>query len=107
MPILGASVGYLAVWFDKPSQFKSGMIKSMIASAITGGVVIIGQIIATIVKGVLITNWEWLGLAVRELGWPDIIITEYWQNAIVSDSLCGILNNYYWFFYHWNCIVVS
>ena len=91
-PILGLGVGYLTAWFDKPTNIEKGLPSSMGAGLITASAVMVGQIMAALVKGILITNWVWARTIVDEMGWPDAVITEYWQNAMISDSFCGIFN---------------
>ena len=91
-PVLGVGVGYLAARFDEPETIETGMIRSMVAGLITASAVMIGQVVAALVKGILITNWSWARIIVEQMGWPDAVITDYWQNAIIGDSICGIFN---------------
>ncbi|MDM8520742.1 hypothetical protein QUF64_11880 [Anaerolineales bacterium HSG6] len=91
-PFLGVGVGYLTAWFDKPTSIEAGIPRSLGAGLMTASSVMVGQVIAALVKGILIINWSWARTIVDEMGWPDAVITEYWQNAIIGDSFCGIFN---------------
>lgn len=92
-PLLGMGVGYLASRFDKPLKVESSLGSGGVAGSMTGCGALIGQILATVVNGILVTNWEELPVFIRDLGLaqfpsPD----EYWQTTLTANSFCGVLN---------------
>jgi MFS family permease len=92
-PLLGISVGYLANRFDKPLKFEASLGGGAIAGAMTGCAALLGQILAAVVNGILVTNWEELPGLFRDMGFtqfPDS--SEYWQTTLTANSMCGLLN---------------
>ena len=94
-PLLGVGVGYIAGWFEQPTKVESSLSKGTVAGIITGLGVVLGQMIATLVNGVLVTNSKQLPLLMRDIGLSEFIITnpnDYWQATITINSLCSIFN---------------
>jgi len=94
-PLLGLGVGYLAAWFDAPQQVSQGMRRGLTAGSITVVGAVIGQILATIISGTLVTHLEQLPELLRGLGLAHLVITdanEYWQTTLVSSVFCSLLN---------------
>ena len=94
-PLLGISVGYLAAHIDKPARSETSLSRGGIAGGITGIGVLVGQMLATIVNGILITNSESLPIFVRQMGLSQLFITdpdEYWQAIITTSSFCSLIN---------------
>lgn len=92
-PLLGISVGYLANRFDHPLKFEASLGKGTIAGAMTGFGALLGQMLAAVVNGILVTNWEELPALFKEFGFtqfpnPD----EYWQTTLMANSMCSLLN---------------
>ena len=94
-PLLGVGVGYLAGKFDEPGRTEASLSRGGVAGGITAIGVVIGQILATLVNGVLVTNLENLPGFIEELGLPPSLITEseqYWQGTLLTSSFCSVLN---------------
>jgi MFS family permease len=94
-PLLGLSVGYLASAFDKPTRLEASLGRGSIAGGIAGGGVIVGQILAVLVNGILMTNIEDFSAFMSELGVPSNLVidpTQYWQGTLIAGSFCGALN---------------
>jgi MFS family permease len=94
-PLLGIGVGYLAGWFDTPQTSEVSMRRGGIAGGITGLAVMIGQILATLVNGILVTNSEELPKLLQEFGLSELILTEsnqYWQATLTANSICSVFN---------------
>lgn len=94
-PLLGLGVGYLAGWFDTPQKSESSLFRGGLAGAITGFAVVIGQMLATVVNAVLVTNSEQLPLLLQEFGLSDFVITDtnqYWQATLTVNSICSVFN---------------
>ena len=94
-PLLGVGVGYVAGWFDKPTKVESSLSRGTVAGVIAGAGVIVGQLLAAVVNGVLVTNSEQLPLFMRDIGLSDFVITnpdEYWQATLALTSFCSIFN---------------
>jgi MFS family permease len=94
-PILGIGVGYLAAHIDKPARPEASLSRGGLAGSITGIGVLIGQMLATVVNGILITNSEGLPIFVRQMGLAQLFITdpdEYWQAIITTSSFCSLIN---------------
>ena len=94
-PLLGVGVGYLAAKIDQVQKVETGASRGGGAGAISSVGVILGQIIATLVNGVLITNLENLPAFMQELGLPSTLAPnpdEYWQGTLLASSVCGTLN---------------
>lgn len=94
-PLLGLGVGYLAGWADTPASFEASLRRSAVAGGITGLAVIVGQMAATLVNGVLVTNAEQLPKMLEEFGLGQFAVidsTQYWQTTIIANSICSVLN---------------
>ncbi len=94
-PFLGFGIGYLANWFDTPAKLEQSMMRGLVAGGMTGLGVLVGQIMATLVNGVLVTNSKQIPLLIEEFGWSDLIISnsnEYWQATLTVNSFCGLFN---------------
>lgn len=94
-PILGIGVGYVAGWFDRPLRAESSLSRGTIAGGITGLGVVIGQMAATIVNGILVTRSDRLPLLMREFGLSETFIVdgeEYWQTTLTLSSFCSVFN---------------
>ena len=75
-PFLGIGVGYLTGWFDTPHKSETSLVRGAIAGGITGFGVIVGQMLATVVNAILVTNSEQLPILLRQVGLSDLIITD-------------------------------
>lgn len=92
-PVLGVGVGYLASRFDKPPELKKSLLVGGSAGVITGLAALLGQMLATVVNGILVTHWEQLPLYIKQLGLTDLPAPdEYWQTMLVVNSFCSLLN---------------
>lgn len=93
-PFLGIGIGFMAGWFDRPLKAEVSLGKGTIAGGIAGAGVVIGQILAAIVNGVLVTNSEELPVLMREMGLSQLVINdaEYWQATLTLNSFCSIFN---------------
>jgi len=94
-PLLGIGAGYLAGWFDKPLHPGAGMSKGTIAGVITSLGVVTGQMLASVVNGILVTNSKQLPSLIREFGLSEAVITnstEYWQTTLALNSFCSVFN---------------
>ena len=94
-PLLGVGVGYIAGWFDKPLRAETSLSRGTIAGGITGLGVVIGQMVATLVNGVLVTNSDQLPILISEFGLSQAVITnsnEYWQTTLALNSFCSVFN---------------
>lgn len=94
-PLLGIGVGYLAGKIDKPTKIETSLSRGSLAGGITAIGVVVGQITATLVNGILLTNLENLPTFLHELGLPQSLIfeaDEYWQSTLIAGSFCSALN---------------
>jgi MFS family permease len=92
-PLLGVIVGYLAGQIDKPLKLESSLSRGGIAGGMTGCGALLGQMLAAVVNGILVTNWRELPNFVRELGLTQFPNTdEYWQTTLTANSFCSVLN---------------
>ncbi len=94
-PLLGLGVGYLAGWFDTPPKSDTSVVHGAVAGVITGFGVVLGQMLATVVNAILVTNSEQLPILMRELGLAELIITDsnqYWQATLTANSICSMFN---------------
>jgi hypothetical protein len=92
-PLLGLGIGYLASRFDKPLKLETSLSSGGIAGGMSGCGALVGQMLATVVNGILVTNWEQLPAFITDLGlaqFPDT--NEYWQTTLTANSLCSVLN---------------
>lgn len=92
-PLLGLGVGYLANRFDKPNKFEASLGSGVIAGAMSGFGALLGQMLAAVVNGILVTNWQELPALFKEFGFtqfPDS--NEYWQTTLTANSMCSLLN---------------
>lgn len=92
-PLLGISVGYLANRFDKPHKFEASLGSGVIAGAMAGFGALLGQMLAAVVNGILVTNWEELPTLFKEFGFTQFPNpNEYWQTTLTANSMCSLLN---------------
>lgn len=94
-PLLGLGVGYLAGWFDRPPTARAGLTGGIVAGGMAGIGGFGGQILATLISAVLITNLEQLPVMMEQLGLADMFVTdttEYWQAALSANSFCSLFN---------------
>lgn len=94
-PFLGAGVGYLANWFDSPAEAKASLLRGGLAGGLTGIGTMAGQMLATVVNGVLITNSDQLPILLADLGLSDFMITdanEYWRATLTVSAFCSVFN---------------
>ena len=95
-PLLGLGVGYLTGHFDEPTKREGSLSRGSIAGSIAGLGVVVGQILAAIVNGVLITNLEDLPAMVEQFGLPQGLFvvepTQYWQSTLLLGSFCSGFN---------------
>jgi len=94
-PMLGVGVGYIAGWFDKPLRAESSLSRGTIAGGITGLGVVIGQMAATVVNGILVTRSDRLPLLLREFGLSQAFMVDgddYWQTTLTLSSFCSVFN---------------
>ena len=69
-------VGYLAGWFDTPPSSDTSLVRGAVAGIITGLGVVVGQMLASVINAILVTNSEQLPILMRELGLTELIITD-------------------------------
>jgi len=92
-PLLGLGVGYLASRIDKPFKLETSLSSGGVAGGMTGCGALIGQMLAAVVNGILVTNWQELPNFVKELGLTQFPDTgEYWQTTLIANSFCSVLN---------------
>lgn len=94
-PVLGLGVGYLAGWFDTPPSSDTSLVRGAVAGIITGFGVVIGQMLATVVNAILVTNSEQLPILMGELGLTQLMVTDssqYWQATLTANSICSMFN---------------
>jgi len=92
-PLLGIGVGYLASRFDRPARLETSLRAGGMAGGMAGLAVLVGQMLATVVNGVLMTNWQEVPNLFRELGFaPAPTPTEYWQPTLTANSFCTLMN---------------
>jgi MFS family permease len=94
-PLLGLGVGYLAGWFDNPLKRETSLLRGGAAGGITGIGVVVGQMLAAVVNGILVTNSNELPKLLRQLGLSELLITdsdEYWQATLTLSAFCGVFN---------------
>ena len=94
-PLLGLSAGYLAGWFDAPTKSEISLYRGSVAGGIAGFGVVCGQMLATVVNGILVTNSEQLPQLMREVGLSDFLLAnsdQYWQATMTTNSVCSVFN---------------
>jgi hypothetical protein len=93
-PFLGMGIGFMAGWFDKPIKAEISVGRGTVAGGIAGAGVMVGQILAAVVNGVLVTNSEELPILMRDMGLSQLVINdaEYWQATLTLNSFCSIFN---------------
>lgn len=94
-PLLGIGVGYLAGWFDAPVSPETSLYRGGIAGGIAGFGVVVGQMAATVVNAILVTNSEQLPQLMREVGLAEFMFTDsaqYWEATMTANSICGVFN---------------
>ena len=95
VPFLGLGVGFMASWFDKPERLEANLGRGVVAGGITGLGVTIGQILATIVTGILVTNLEELPAGFEQLAVFEPVLVDpaqYWQTTLAVGAFCSIFN---------------
>jgi len=92
VPLLGVGVGYLACQFDSPTTLEASLRQGSLAGGMTGSAVIFGQIVATVVNGILLTNLKDWATMTKQLGMTPITPTDYWQMTLVTNSFCSLFN---------------
>jgi hypothetical protein len=94
-PLLGAGVGYLANWFDTPAESRASLLRGGLAGGLTGIGAMAGQMLATVVNGILITNSDQLPILLADLGLSEFMITdadEYWRATLTVSAFCSAFN---------------
>ena len=94
-PLLGIAVGYLAGWFDTPQNSEVSLVRGAAAGGITGFGVVVGQMLASVVNAILVTNSEELPKILRQIGLSELVITDsnqYWQATLTANSICSLFN---------------
>ena len=92
-PLLGISIGYLANRFDKPPRVEASLGSGAIAGAMTGFGALLGQMLAAVVNGILVTHWEELPALFKQMGFGQIPDqSQYWQTTLTANSFCSLLN---------------
>jgi len=94
-PLLGIGVGYLAGWFDTPPNSEVSLVRGAAAGGITGFGVVVGQMLASVVNAILVTNSEELPKLLRQIGLSELVITDsnqYWQATLTANSICSLFN---------------
>ena len=94
-PLLGLGVGYLAGWCPIEGGYQTSLLRGAVAGVISGLGVVVGQMLATVVNAILVTNSEELPRLLRQIGLSDLIITDsnqYWQATLTANSICSVFN---------------
>ncbi len=92
-PLLGLGIGYLAGQLAQSPKIEASLAAGLVAGGITGVSAMLGQMLATVVNGILVTHWDQLPVFMTQLGLPQISdISEYWQATLATNALCGLLN---------------
>lgn len=94
-PLLGLGVGYMAANIDEPVNSEASVGRATLAGIIASVGALVGQILAALVNGILITNSENFPDAIIALGVPASLTigpNQYWQGILVLGSLCSVLN---------------
>jgi hypothetical protein len=94
-PLLGIGVGYLSGWLDTPTEAKRSLLRGGIAGGVSGIAAVAGQMLATVVFGILVTNSERLPNLARESGLSEFFITdpnEYWEATLLFGTFCSAFN---------------
>lgn len=95
VPFLGIGVGFLTSWFDQPKTLEKNLGRGVIAGGITGIGITGGQILATVVSGILVTNLNDLPTTLGELDiFQSVIVNpdQYWQTTLTVGVFCSIFN---------------
>ena len=95
VPFLGLGVGFLASWFDQPKTLETNLGRGVVAGGITGIGITGGQILATVVSGILVTNLNDLPATLGELDiFQSVIINpdQYWQTTLTVGVFCSMFN---------------
>jgi len=94
-PLLGLGAGYLAAQLDRPTSQNRSVYRSGIAGGITGVSVTVGQLLATVVNAILVTNFEQLPALMQDVGLSEFAAidnAQYWQTTVIGNSVCGGFN---------------
>lgn len=95
VPFLGVGVGFVVGWFDQPQSTQSSLKKGAGAGVITGVGAVSGQVLAAVVNGILVTNFDQLPTIVAEFGFSEQMISDsadYWLTTLVITTLCSTVN---------------
>ena len=95
VPFLGLGVGFMASWFDKPERLEANLGRGVVAGGITGLGVTIGQILAKIVTGILVTNLEQMPAGFEQFTMLEPFMVDpaqYWQTTLAVGAFCSIFN---------------
>lgn len=94
-PFLGVGVGFLASWFDQPERVEANLARGAVAGGMTGFGVTVGQMLATLVTGVLVTNLEQLPAGFEQFAVFETVFVnpeQYWQTTVAVGTLCSLFN---------------
>jgi MFS family permease len=92
-PLLGIGIGYLANRFDTPPNVETSLGRGAIAGAMAGFATLLGQMLATVINAILVTNWTDLPTVFKEWGFTQVPdASEYWQTTLTANSFCSLLN---------------
>ncbi len=94
-PFLGFGVGYLANQLDQPAAIGSSLSRGSIAGVMTSFGIILGQMGAVLVNGILVTNFEVFPPVINGLDLSQFLISDtaaYWQTTLMFGSICSIFN---------------
>ncbi|MCB0211506.1 MAG: hypothetical protein KDJ52_19360 [Anaerolineae bacterium] len=95
VPFLGLGVGFMASWFDRPERLETNLGGGVVAGGITGLGVTVGQILATIVTGILVTNLEQMPAGFEQFTMLEPFMVDpaqYWQTTLAVGAFCSIFN---------------
>lgn len=95
IPLLGLGTGYLAARFDAPIERRTSLYRGGIAGGIAGLIAVVGQMLGSVVNGILVTHSDRLPELMSEAGFAELWIAdpgEYWQATLSLNAFCGALN---------------
>lgn len=95
-PLLGIGVGYLTGWFETPSKLKISLIRGSLAGSLTGIGVVIGQMLAAVINGILVTHLEQFPMLIHELRQISQLVIadarDYWKFILVINTFFSAFN---------------
>ena len=94
-PFLGFGVGYLANQLDQPAAVSGSLSRGSIAGVMTSFGIILGQMGAMLVVGILVTNFEVFPPVINGLDLSQFFSGDteaYWQTTLMLSSICSIFN---------------